>query len=741
MLPHVALLCTAKAYPSLRPPRVWAGRVLAAAVCMLLLSGTARGVESLALGTTDTRVVVELGTTAPSVLSLANPGGTVWKGQQLRPLIDKVQIDGEWKPVHWKFRSANRDRNGARITVVYASSKPHLQLYWEWQARASSGPIEHTIRIENLENRVVGLPLQDSFNFDWTVSPSEPLRHMWIEKGADKPSAEGTHDVAITGHYHWEGSSSTYAHERPGEPREIIPWLEVEKTGDRKSGWYLGIEFSGRVRLSLSREGASLSGRAGLDPSPGPFLTWVPAGASFVTPTVFLGAFRGGSEAAGNILRRWVSRVLLNAADLRNPSYPLLVNNSWGSGMEINEQNAYRMIEDSARLGFEMFHLDAGWFRGVGDWQSDPKKFPQGVAALADYAHQNGLKFGLWVDWTQAGTDEAPGALNVHDPKIRDWLTRDVAADWKPEPFKGVTIDIGYPPARAWVARELDRLVIDFHLDMLEHDGYLVAQGCIRNDHRHASCDSSPLGPEPWLEGSCSSDVSYHATHAYYEIYEQLRGSHPRLLLEACNDGGRMVDFGTAAHTDYFSITDTYDPLSNRRAFYDASHVLPAAMLECYVERYPAPLPANFLYVLRSGMMGWCTIMQDTTTWTPAQHAAARRAFQLYKTRLRPLIRRANLYHISGRPDGVNWNGLEYFDPGSGQGVIYAFRGSTPDEESHTFLLKGLRPDRKYDLDFEDDPSADRRASGRELMRLGLKVSLPVTESSDLIFIAQARGE
>ena len=41
-----------------------------------------------------------------------------------------------------------------------------------------------------------------------------------------------------------------------------------------------------------------------------------------------------------------------------------------------------------------------------------------------------------------------------------------------------------------------------------------------------------------------------------------------------------MVDFGSAAHGDYFSITDTYDPLSNRRAFYDTSHVLPAAMLE-----------------------------------------------------------------------------------------------------------------------------------------------------------------
>ncbi len=47
--------------------------------------------------------------------------------------------------------------------------------------------------------------------------------------------------------------------------------------------------------------------------------------------------------------------------------------------------------------------------------------------------------------------------------------------------------------------------------------------------------------------------MSYHATRAYYAIYEQLRARHPELLLEVCNDGGRMVDFGSAAHGDYFS--------------------------------------------------------------------------------------------------------------------------------------------------------------------------------------------
>lgn len=696
--------------------------------------------RTFTVSTTDTTLVLKVDEHAPAVVSLVG-GGITWRGQRAEQLVPEVRIGEEWRPVRWKLKSADTTRLPAHLRIVYESAAPHLSLQWSWEARSRAGPIEHTVVLTNLEARTIELPVPDSFAFAWTLDSAAArsgLRQLWIEKGAGKPSDTGTHEQAIRPHYRWQGTSSTYAPDvAPGQNREIIPWMLVDTNGKRQAGWYLGVEFSGRICLGLAREGTTLSGEAGLNSEPGPAYTRVAAGDSFQTPVVFLGAFAGGLDAAGNILRHWVSQVLQNPADYARANVPLLVNNSWGSGMAIDEDRARGMIDDAARLGFEMFHLDAGWFRGVGDWYSNPVKFPHGVNAIADYAHQRGLKFGLWVDWTQAGTDAEPGALNVHDPNVRDWLTRDVSQDWKPEEFKGVTIDIGDPPARAWCAREIERLVDSFHLDMLEHDGYLVAEGCLRSDHPHAACDPAQVGPAPLEIGSCSTDVSYHATQAYYGLYEDLRRRHPGLLLEACNDGGRIVDFGTAAHADYFSITDSYDPLSNRRAFYDASHLLPASMLECYVERTPTPQLANFLCALRSGMMGWCTVMQDTRTWTPEQHAAAQQAFALYKERLRPLIRDADLYHISARPDGVHWDGIEYWAPGSGRGVVYAFRGTAPDEVRHSFVLQGLRADRSYHLRFADHSSPDGVVRGRELMNAGLKVALPLPDSSELVFIEE----
>ncbi len=296
------------------------------------------------------------------------------------------------------------------------------------------------------------------------------------------------------------------------------------------------------------------------------------------------------------------------------------------------------MIRDSADLGIEMFHLDAGWFRGVGDWYPNPQKFPHGLAAIADDAHRHGLKFGLWVDWTQAAFDTEPGALNARDPRSTTGLVTGLARRTgspkrsKDRPSTSERRRRSNAPKRSASAS-----FSDYHLDMLEHDGYLVAHGCIRTDHPHAPPDrrataSSRRWGDTASTASNSTDVSYHAVRAYYDIYSNLRKKHPDLLFEICNDGGRMVDFGSAAHGDYFSITDTYDPLSNRRAFYDTSQVLPAAMLESYVEKWPAPRMENFRYMLRSGMMGWFTIMMDTSSPGP-RNSMRRRKKKLSYTR------------------------------------------------------------------------------------------------------------
>jgi hypothetical protein len=693
------------------------------------------------VATSDVAVDLEAGATAPRLLRLRPTNGPQWVNAVAEELPSSIERDGKRLPLTWRLVPSLSSVQGERIAYVYESQRPHLRLTWEWRAPARFGPLEHRIHIANLSGDEYWLTPMESLHLKWRVPAREQLTHLYIDKGGGKPTEAGTHEVRISPGYRWTGWSSTFSHPVPGRPREIIPYEAVFRPADGGRGWYAGIEFSGRTRATLRRTGGRLSSLLGLDPQPGPVMTRLAPLGGFETPTVFLGGFSGGPDGAGNQLRPWVRTVLGSARTWSNPDYPLTVNNSWGAGMEISESVAKKMIADAAALGFEMYHLDAGWFRGVGDWYPDPRKFPDGLTPLADAAHAHGMKFGLWVDWAQAGLDREPGALDARDPKVSDWLVADVPPDWKPQPFKGQTIDIGAPGARKYALGEVNRIVRDYHLDMLEHDGYLVAQGCARKDHPHAPPDTQRMSVvhydgEDIVTSQNSTDVSYHAVRAYYDIYEQLRRRHPGLLLEICNDGGRMVDFGSAAHGDYFSITDTYTPLANRRAFYDASFVLPPAMLESYEQQGPTPTPTAFLYMLRSGMMGWLTVMQNTTEWTADEHAAARKAIALYKQRLRPLIRDARLFHISARPDGVHWDGMEYWDPPRGQGVVFAFHGTDAAEPEHRFVLAGLSARAVYHLHFQDGTSPDSRMSGKELMTSGVRVVLREPSSSELIYLS-----
>jgi hypothetical protein len=195
-----------------------------------------------------------------------------------------------------------------------------------------------------------------------------------------------------------------------------------------------------------------------------------------------------------------------------------------------------------------------------------------------------------------------------------------------------------------------------------------------------------------------------------------------------------MVDYGVVKRVHYISITDSYSPLVNRRAFYDASFALPPSMCECYIENSPVKTAAEFRTMLRSGMMGWCTIMCDTNRWTVDQHLTAQRQFALYKSVLRPLIGRGNLYHVAARPDGKHWDGIEYASTDEKSAVLFAFRGND-NKASNLFRLYGLNANSKYTVKCEDGGSPQTILSGRELMEKGISVTVPEADGSEIVTI------
>jgi len=675
------------------------------------------------LATADTSVQIEAQDRTLKLLALKSVrSGWNWTTGNELPLVRTAEVNGRTQALNWIFKrhSSSKGKKGevTQEIFVFENANPALELKSIWTAYSGPGPVEHQIAISNKSDIAVMLPLQPSIVFD-ARGPTGPLENVWVEKGAGKPGVIGTHRTKVEKKFFASLISSPYCQDQ--EPRDAIPWTAIQDVTSQQ-GWYAGIEFSGRVQMTLraSADGASANGvqaELGLDARE-PFQTRLLPGETFETPTVFVGCYQGEVDDGANQLHRWTETHV--RPPVHDERYPFLVNNSWGSGMAVDEKLATKMIEDSAELGLEIFHIDAGWFRAVGDWRADEKKFPRGLAPLADAAHAKGLKFGLWVGWTQGGHAESDDGknLSVFNPTMKNWFTRDYKADWRTAEFTGADVCLGDVHAQDWCLNTLRRVVQDNKLDLLEHDQRMVVDNCSRSNHLHTSS---------------STDIAYHAARGYYHVYDTLRAENPDLLFENCVNGGRMVDYGVVRRTHYISITDVYDPVSNRQAFYDASYALPPSMCECYVANHPGKSMASFRSMLRSGMMGWCTIMLDMSQWNAEQRATAKRQFEIYKTELRPLIAHGNLYHVSERPDGIHWDGIQYVSSGLDKGVLLSFRGTT-DVRSHVFKFKGLAAEKRYELSFEDGTGKSGKLSGEQLMRDGITIALAEPESSELIF-------
>ena len=117
--------------------------------------------------------------------------------------------------------------------------------------------------------------------------------------------------------------------------------------------------------------------------------------------------------------------VLLIAANLYGQKFENLAQtppmgwNSWNKfGCDINEK-VIREIADAMvstglkDAGYEYIVIDDCWHGqrdSLGFIQSNPKRFPSGIKALADYVHSKGLKFGIYSDAGRKTCAGRPGS-------------------------------------------------------------------------------------------------------------------------------------------------------------------------------------------------------------------------------------------------------------------------------------------------------------------------------------------
>ena len=216
---------------------------------------------------------------------------------------------------------------------------------------------------------------------------------------------------------------------------------------------------------------------------------------------------------------------------------------AWGYGRKVQPQQVYDSLPTVKRLGFRWVTLDDGWQNNVGDWQLDPKKFPNGDAdmrALVDRIHQEGFKAQLW--WSPLSA--VPTSELLRDHPDYELLNRDGSkrkVSWWNSYYLCPADQRVVEHHRALVKK----ILTDWGFDGLKLDGQDMngVPACYNPSHHHAR-------PEESVEG---------LPDFFKAIYETAQAIKPGALVEFC-PCGTAFSFFTMPH---FNMSVASDPTSS----------------------------------------------------------------------------------------------------------------------------------------------------------------------------------
>lgn len=147
----------------------------------------------------------------------------------------------------------------------------------------------------------------------------------------------------------------------------------------------------------------------------------------------------------------------------------------------IDEGSLRADLDAFAAMGVEQFVVDAGWWSGIdladaqnfrrnwGTWEVDAVRFPNGLGALADRAHQRGMRFGVWVEPERVtlATVGRPGLAESRFLAMHEGRYDPSVPNAQAESAQGCLAD---PAARDWIRGRLVQLIDDAHADYLKWD-------------------------------------------------------------------------------------------------------------------------------------------------------------------------------------------------------------------------------------------------------------------------------
>jgi len=489
--------------------------------------------------------------------------------------------------------------------------------------------------------------------------------------------------------------------------------LSLNQKSDENNGEVLAgtLGWSGNFRFLFEvDEKGSLRIISGINPFASEYM--LEPGKAFKTPSMIFTYSATGKGQASRNLHHWAIKYgILDGTGSRLT----LLNNWEATYFDFNEKKLTDILDHTKKMGLDLFLLDDGWFAnkyprnndraGLGDWQENKAKLPNGLGYLVKEADNKEVKFGIWIEPEMVNPKSE---LYENHP---DWILK---LPNRPEHYyrNQLVLDLTNPKVQEFVYNVVD--------------GMLTANPGIA--FIKWDCNRMMTNTYSVYLKDRQSHIYVDYVNSLYSVLERLRQKYPHLPVMLCSGGGGRVDYGALRYFTEFWASDNTDPLERIYIQWGYSYFFPAVSVCNHITSWGNQSLKFKTDVAMMGKMGY-DIRVDELTENELKFS--QNAILNYK-RLSDIIWHGDLYRLVS-PYEENRAVLMYVNGAKDKAVLFGYTlNARYGETFNRVKLQGLDPARTYKIQ-EINVSGQGRwgmgmsESGRSytgdyLMKVGLNV-------------------
>lgn len=447
----------------------------------------------------------------------------------------------------------------------------------------------------------------------------------------------------------------------------------------------------------------------------------------FETPKLIYTLSHEGVGKASRNLSSWLRKHQLMDGE---GSRLTLLNNWEATYFDFDEKKLISLFAGAKELGVNMFLLDDGWFAnkyprnsdhsGLGDWEVNKKKLPNGIPNLSKEAQKAGVKFGIWIE---------PEMVNPKSElyeKHPDWVIKEPQ---RPEIYfrNQLVLDLTNPKVQDFVFSVVDDLLTstpdlayikwDCNAPMLNaHSEYLKK---IKKPQSHLYID--------YVRG-------------LENVLQRIRKKYPDIPMMLCSGGGGRTDYDLLKYFTEFWPSDNTDPIDRIFLQWDYSYYYPSIAMANHVTNW-SNKPLKFrIDVASMGKLGFDI---EVDKLSPEDLEFAKQAVKNYDD-FKTIVWHGEMYRLVS-PHETNMASVLYVNQEKSAGVMFNYLSNwryTTTATQRPIKLQGLDPDKNYKIreinlmkNAKSSINAEQVYSGDFLMNVGLNPAVNNNRTSVVLEI------